>query len=42
MQLTLDPLVLSTFSVEDNAWHRQQSGLTIEVGGSSTSLLSAK
>ena len=34
VELTLDPLVCSTFSPDDNAWHKQ-SGFKVEVGGSS-------
>ncbi len=38
VELTLDPLTYSIFSVEDDTFYKQLSQLTIEVGGASTSL----
>ncbi len=38
MELPLDPLVCSTYSVETNSWTSQWASMTIEAGGSSTDL----
>jgi beta-glucosidase len=41
IEITLNPLVLSTFSAEDNAWHAAPDA-KLEVGGSSVSLTAVR
>jgi len=38
VEIPLDPLVLSTFSTNDNAFHKPSGPIQLEVGGSSTNL----
>jgi len=38
VEIALDPLVLSTFSADDNTWHKPTGAALIEVGGSSIDL----